>query len=189
MTTSISDDAVLEFIFNPEAQGQPFSSLQQAVENKPEKEFAPELLKELQALEKQAVGHANEGRLQEALDVLDQCITREPDYASAYNNRAQVHRLMKNNEAAMNDLDKVISTLGKGQPSILRQAYTQRAILKRSQGDSEGSRIDFEQGARFGNPIARTIAVQENPYAKMCNQMVMEMMSREMNPGCHNNNE
>lgn len=35
--------------------------------------------------------------------------------------RAQVHRLMKNNEAAMNDLDKVISTLGKGQPSILRQ--------------------------------------------------------------------
>lgn len=35
--------------------------------------------------------------------------------------RAQVHRLMKNNEAAMKDLDKVISTLGKGQPSILRQ--------------------------------------------------------------------
>lgn len=79
--------------------------------------------------------------------------------------RAQVHRLMKNNEAAMKDLDKVISTLGKGQPSILRQvnlslylpitnadmviiikAYTQRAILKRSQGDAEGSRIDFEQG-------------------------------------------
>lgn len=52
-----------------------------------EKEFAPELLKELQDLEKQAVNHANEGRLQDALNVLDQCITREPDYASAYNNR------------------------------------------------------------------------------------------------------
>lgn len=52
-----------------------------------EKEFAPELLKELQDLEKQAVNHANEGRLQDALDVLNQCITREPDYASAYNNR------------------------------------------------------------------------------------------------------
>lgn len=41
-------------------------------------------------------------------------------------------------------------------------------------------------GAKLGNPIARNIAVGENPYAKMCNQIMMEVMGREMNraPAC-----
>ncbi|CAO3624785.1 unnamed protein product [Cunninghamella echinulata] len=82
----------------------------------------------------------------------------------------------------MEDLSQVIK-LGEGQPKVLRQAYTQRAILKRQQGDVIGSRADFEMGAKLGNPIAKNIAVNENPYSKLCNQIMMEVMSREVNKG------
>jgi len=34
-------------------------------------------------------------------------------------------------------------------------------------------------GAKLGNPVARNVAVAENPYAKMCNQVMMEVMNRE----------
>jgi hypothetical protein len=82
-------------------------------------------------------------------------------------------------DKALKDLDCVINDIGEGQPKILRQAYTQRAIIKRQQGDLVASRKDFELGAKLGNPVARNIAVSENPYAKMCNQVMMEVMNRE----------
>lgn len=84
-----------------------------------------------------------------------------------------------NLDAAIKDLDYVIDDIGQGQPKILRQAYTQRAIIKRQQGDLIGSRKDFEMGAKLGNPVARNFAVNENPYAKMCNQVMMEVLNRE----------
>lgn len=91
---------------------------------------------------------------------------------------------MKDNlDGALKDLDYVINDIGEGQPKVLRQAYTQRAIVKRQQGDLVGSRKDFEMGAKLGNPIARNFAVNENPYAKMCNQVMMEVMNRERNRG------
>lgn len=89
---------------------------------------------------------------------------------------------MKNPELATKDLDAVIE-IGKGQAAILRQAYTQRGIIKRQQGDQPGAQKDFEMGAKYGNPLARNIAISENPFAKMCNQVMMEVMSREINVG------
>ena len=87
---------------------------------------------------------------------------------------------MKNKlDEALQDLNFVIEDAGEGQPKILRQAYTQRAVIKRQQGDVVGSRKDFEIGAKLGNPLARQIAVNENPYAKMCNHVMMEVMNRE----------
>jgi hypothetical protein len=91
-----------------------------------------------------------------------------------------------NLEAAIKDLNYVIEDIGQGQPKILRQAYTQRAIIKRQQGDLISSRKDFELGAKLGNPIARNFAVNENPYAKMCNQVMMEVMNRERMRGFNN---
>ncbi|CEP08351.1 hypothetical protein [Parasitella parasitica] len=96
-----------------------------------------------------------------------------------YAYRAQVYRMNNELDKALGDLDHVISDIGEGQPKILRQAYTQRAIIKRQQGDLVGSRQDFEMGAKLGNPVARNIAAAENPYAKMCNQVMMEVMKRE----------
>lgn len=93
--------------------------------------------------------------------------------------RAQLYRMQDNLEGAIKDLDYVINDIGEGQPKILRQAYTQRAIIKRQQGDINGSQKDFEMGAKLGNPIARNFAVSENPYAKMCNQVMMQVMNQE----------
>lgn len=90
-----------------------------------------------------------------------------------------MYRTKNELDKALKDLDYVISDIGEGQPKILRQAYTQRAILKRQQGDLAGSRKDFEVGAKLGNSVARNFAVNENPYAKMCNQVMMEVMNRE----------
>ncbi|KAI9491338.1 tetratricopeptide repeat protein 36-like protein [Zychaea mexicana] len=175
-----SDNAVLELIFNPELQGQGFPPPDTQDKDAYASSIDPELLKELKQLEHEGIEHANNGKVQDALNSLDACISREPAYAAAYNNRAQVHRLMKNNEAAMKDLDSAIEKAN-DQNWILRQAYTQRAILKKQMGDKDGSLDDFQLGAKHGSPIAREIVVSENPYAKMCNQAVMEVMGREFN--------
>lgn len=42
--------------------------------------------------------------------------------------------------------------------------------------------LTTDLGAKFGNPIAKTISVNENPFAKMCNQIMLEVMGRQMNP-------
>ncbi|KAK4519755.1 uncharacterized protein ATC70_009996 [Mucor velutinosus] len=181
---SISDDAILEFMFNPESQGQPLDAISSTVDSKPKYTISPELQSKLEAMEKEAVMLVEEKQdTAKALEILGQCIQLEDKYASAYNNRAQVYRMNNELDKALQDLDCVISDIGEGQPKILRQAYTQRAIIKRQQGDLIGSRKDFEVGAKLGNPIARNVAVAENPYAKMCNQVMMEVMNRERTRG------
>ena len=35
-------------------------------------------------------------------------------------------------------------------------------------------------GGRFGNDIARQLAVQTNPYAKLCGEIVREALRKEM---------
>lgn len=39
---------------------------------------------------------------------------------------------------------------------------------------------DFFMGGRFGNKVAQQLAVQTNPYAKMCGAIVKEAMRKEM---------
>ncbi|OBZ86794.1 Tetratricopeptide repeat protein 36 [Choanephora cucurbitarum] len=177
---SISDDAVLEFMFNPENQGLPLDAISCTVDSNPKYTFSDETLAKLESMEKEAVVLVEKDQdTEKALSILNQCIDMEKNYASAYNNRAQIYRMKNKLDEALQDLNFVIEDAGEGQPKILRQAYTQRAVIKRQQGDVVGSRKDFEIGAKLGNPLARQIAVNENPYAKMCNQVMMEVMNRE----------
>ncbi|KAG0171160.1 Tetratricopeptide repeat protein 36 [Apophysomyces sp. BC1034] len=179
----VSDDAVLELIFNPEAQGLSLDSIEATVDTTAEKAFDPELLEKLQKLEKEAIDFAENGDTDSALATLNKCIETEKEYPSAYNNRAQIYRMRKEDDLALKDLDTVIK-LAEGQPKVLRQAHTQRAILRRQQGDLVGAREDFATGAKYGNPFARNVTINENPYAKMCNQVMMEVMSRETMRAC-----
>ncbi|KAG1048865.1 hypothetical protein G6F43_008774 [Rhizopus delemar] len=183
-SANISDDAVLEFMFNPEAQGLSLDAISNTIETKPKYNIALELIPKLEQLEKESVQAAEkENDLNKALDLINQCIQLEPKYASAYNNRAQIYRLLQKIDKALEDLNHVIEDVGEGQPKVLRQAYTQRAIIKRQQDDLVGSRKDFEAGAKLGNPVARNFTVNENPYAKMCNQVMMQVMSQELSKG------
>ncbi|KAI8638635.1 hypothetical protein BD408DRAFT_485379 [Parasitella parasitica] len=179
---STSDDAVLDYLFNPESQG--LGTVSSTADSEPKYTVSSDVQSRLEAMEKEAIGLAEEKQdTAKALEILCQCIQMEDKYASAYNNRAQVYRMNNELDKALADLDHVISDVGEGQPKILRQAYTQRAIIKRQQGDLVSSKKDFEMGAKLGNPVARNIAVAENPFAKMCNQVMMEVMNSERTKG------
>ncbi|KAF8951893.1 Tetratricopeptide repeat protein 36, partial [Entomortierella lignicola] len=78
--------------------------------------------------------------------------------------------IQDNIPGALQDLEKAIE-YGNGQTDILKQAYTQRGIIKKLQGDKDGAQVDFERGARYGNPVAKAVAVQDNPISQLCGAM------------------
>ena len=84
----MDDYKILEAIFNPE---HPSSDLQ-LPDSTTESDCDDGIpnLSELKTLETAAVKLAEGDNLLEALDLLNQVINRSPNYASGYNNRAQV---------------------------------------------------------------------------------------------------
>lgn len=87
----------------------------------------------------------------------------------------------------------------------LAMAYTQRAAIylrtskllsdrlldiDESRDEANWTRVDFEQaashdlayGGRYGNQIAKGLAVSVNPTAKLCGQIVREAMKKEYGP-------
>ncbi|OMH83135.1 Tetratricopeptide repeat protein 36-like protein [Zancudomyces culisetae] len=131
--------------------------------------------------EKRAVLLAEGGDLDAALEILSQIIAKYPKYPSAYNNRAQVYRLLGKNDLALSDLDTTIE-LGNCDSTLLGQAYTQRGIIKRALGDDECALANFEVGAECGNEVAKMAQVRENPYAKMCNAMFLNALAELTKP-------
>ncbi|RKP25255.1 hypothetical protein SYNPS1DRAFT_4566, partial [Syncephalis pseudoplumigaleata] len=136
-----------------------------------------EQLAQLKALELEAVKAAEANDHPRAIERLSEAIALCPEYASAYNNRAQVYRLMGESDRAFEDLELAIKHAG-GNKAVLRQAYTQRGIIQKARGNTDAAFRDFEQGGRLGSDIAKEAAVRENPYAKMCNAIVMEAMNK-----------
>ncbi|KAG0334691.1 Tetratricopeptide repeat protein 36 [Podila humilis] len=171
---SAKDAKILDMVFNPEGTMLPDKETETML-----RMIEPELLKKLKDLESEAVLLAEKDDINGAIGKFTEIIDLCPTYASAYNNRAQAYRIQENNEAAIKDLDKAIEH-GNGQTAILKQAYTQRAIIKKLKGDKDGAQVDFERGARFGNPVAKAISVQDNPISQLCGAMVMEMLNKEL---------
>ncbi|RUP51315.1 hypothetical protein BC936DRAFT_148804 [Jimgerdemannia flammicorona] len=176
-----TDDVAPFFNHLTEVQGLPVEAIEPLVSEAP-LAIEPALLEQLKEMEKRGVQLAEQGKLPESIEAFSEAIAACEHYASAYNNRAQAYRLLGEVDNAMDDVTKAI-TYGQGDAKILRQAYTQRAILRRNAGDIEGSLADFERGARHGNVVAKAVAVNENPYAKMCNNILLEVMGREVNKG------
>mgnify|MGYP001792502558 CR=1 FL=1 len=58
------------------------------------------------------------------------------------------------------------------------QAFTQRAMIRRLEGDDDGCRSDFAKAAELGSKFAKQQLVNLNPYAALCNQMLSEMMCK-----------
>lgn len=110
----------------------------------------PETLAKLKDLEKQAVIAAEAKEFTAAIEILSTIINESPFYASAYNNRAQVYRMQGGMEKALEDLEMAI-LYGTGNGSILKQAYTHCAVIKKKLGDDLGAEEDFAKGAQLGN--------------------------------------
>ncbi len=58
------------------------------------------------------------------------------------------------------------------------QALTQRALLRKTEGDDEGALEDFKKAAALGSSFAKAQVIQLNPYAALCNKMLSEAFQK-----------
>ena len=164
-----SDELVLNALFNPET---PLDTPPPGVEEEVPLADSQEVVK-ARALEVQAVRAAEEGDLDKSLELIKLAIETAPDYASPYNNRAQVYRLLGRTEEAVSDLDTAIELCG-GAGRSAEMAYTQRGLLLKLQGQDDRAWSDFKNAADLGGAFAKSILVQTNPLAALCNRMLKE---------------
>ncbi|KAJ2354209.1 hypothetical protein IWW50_003951 [Coemansia erecta] len=142
-------------------------------------------LAKLKQREIKAIAAAEQGQVDVAVSQLSEIIAEYPHYASAYNNRAQAYRLQNAEPSAIiADLDSAIKCAHDDQTR--GQAFTQKGVILKMQGDQDGAFFNFSQGAKCGNAVAKTAASKENPYAKLCGQMVSQAMKQLHTPSTCN---
>jgi len=185
----------------------------------------PKRLEQLQARESHVIKILNKAEpdqkdIEKAIAELTEIIKENPDYASAYNNRAQALRLLLkddigNNAVVENTLyqdlctaiklaapENALDPLSPYQAKLLAGAYTQRGIIILNYARNTGlcdtqnlptslhglgknqleeiAAINFNLGGKYGNTVARQLAVQLNPYAKMCGEIVKEALLADL---------
>jgi len=164
-----------EGVFDPEAEN-----------TEAETEDTPE---DLKILEREGMKAAEEGNVEHAIDMFTKAITKYPKVSSCYNNRAQALRLAGRIDDALEDLNKAI-TVSEGKGKAAANAFCQRGILYRKNGQDDDALKDFNAAAALGSGFAKSMLVEMNPYAAMCNAMLRNVFSamatgqepRNMNP-------
>jgi tetratricopeptide (TPR) repeat protein len=191
----MSDDAILDLIFHPNLDGVSLEQMEPpAPAAAPQYSSIPaDTLERVRTMESEAILAAEQRKdYPAAISLLDQCIAAAPEYPSAYNNRAQARQLIVATAAASSgdstkdtaalqlalaDSDRAIElATGANDTAVLKQAYTQRALVRRALGQEEAALEDYREGARRGNVFAKKEAVRLNPYAALCNQYLMQAM-------------
>ncbi|XP_063363811.1 tetratricopeptide repeat protein 36 [Cydia amplana] len=167
------DKAVLRSIFDPTATIADVDVNEDTFEEEDD-EATTDAEKQSVQLCAQGVRLANEGKLDEALEVLSKGVKLAPERASAYNDRAQLLRLMKKDDEAMADLDRALHLTAGRKTKARALALCQRGVLLRKRGDD--ARPVFLEAAKLGSGFAKKQVVELNPYAALCNQMLSEVM-------------
>lgn len=137
---------------------------------KDDEEDTPKI-RESKTLEQKAIVACESGCYPKALELFAEALNAAPERASVYNNRAQVHRLMNQDNLAKMDLNRAIE-LSKGQGRSACQAFCQRGLLLKKEGNDPEAMADFRRSADLGSEFAKSLLVQLNPYAAMCNKML-----------------
>ncbi len=190
---SARDRAVLAAVFGGEGTVMP----EEATEAQRDAPPADSCEEDAARLDAEAVAAAEAGRLDDALEILRRAIGCAPAYPSPYNDRAQVLLLLGRTDEARADLDTAVRLASGGalldasldgaalrHPRVLARALCQRGHLfmrstlenGHTDANTAVARRDFEAAARLGDADARRMAAQLNPYAKLCAQMVSELM-------------
>lgn len=203
---SIKDQRVLSALFGGESNNNdnPPSGVQIDMNLPPDQNVNANEIANLVKQEKEAIELVESGgtkNLQQAMEIFNQIIETSPKYASAYNNRAQVRRLITNWDQQVDDIlmdlqnaielaepssaDKPVSKM---QGTILCQAYSQLGGLYLTISQEPGrDRWYYEEKASnslyyaglYGNELARQVATKVNPYAKLCGNMVRDALIAE----------
>ncbi|XP_026761887.1 tetratricopeptide repeat protein 36 homolog [Galleria mellonella] len=172
------DKAVLRSIFDPTA------TIAQVVDDgdrfeEDDDEPSNDAQKESSKFCAEGVQLAEAGKFEEALQVLTKGIEVAPGRAAAYNDRAQLLRLMNRDDDAMADLDKALQ-LTEGRKGRARAlALCQRGVLLRKRDEGDSARASFTEAAKLGSGFAKKQVVEMNPYAALCNQMLSQVMRGE----------
>lgn len=87
----------------------------------------------------------------------------------------------------MDDLNKAIGySQGKGKAAA--QAFCQRAMLYHIADKTELCDNDWKAAAALGSQFAQRQLAQKNPYAALCNKMLLEVFTNlktgNTNPNC-----
>lgn len=194
---SVNDQIVLSKIFNRE----PDENFEKAVidSSLPADRFvSEEKVEQYSRLEQECVDLIEKQHLpNKALKILNEIISREPLYASAYSNRAQLLRGVKfdNNmpgDQVMRDLDTALK-LAKPDNSddsvsercarILRKVYGQLAAEYIAQSKTPAnSALEWDlqlkanemlnEARKYGEDVPKDTTIALNPYAKLCGNMV-----------------
>ena len=112
-------------------------------------------------------------------------ISAAPERPSCYNNRAQAYRLKGEIQSALNDLnmairqyhDNINANNAAGKRAV-KQAYCQRGLIYRRNGREQEAMSDFKIAAEMGSGFAKSVLVELNPYAAMCNKMLKDVFSK-----------
>ena len=190
------DATTLSLLFDPESSpSQAVAPISASLPADPH--YPAHLLPSLQALELPAIRLAQTSPT-DALPLLDELLQKYPSYASGYNNRAQLRRLLSHPAPdVVADLEKAISLaspsgrlqeVSEPQAKVLQLAWTQLGIVLLSQRRGEQQPDEdalnaFKQAAWFGGDLARAMCVKLNPVARLCGSIVREAMKKEMMVG------
>ena len=60
----------------------------------------------------------------------------------------------------------------------VKQAYCQRGLIYRRNGREQEAMSDFKIAAEMGSGFAKSVLVELNPYAAMCNKMLKDVFSK-----------
>lgn len=78
---------------------------------------------------------------------------------------------------ALEDQNKAIE-LSRNKGGAAAHAYTQRGLIHRLNEVEEKALEDFSEATELGSAFAKTMAVQMNPYAAMCNKMLAQAIQK-----------
>lgn len=197
-TISEHDQRVLKLIFNATTKQAELKTVIDVL-LPPDQHVKLEKVEELVKLEKLAILREKEGRLKDAVEILDNIIVQEPKYASAYNNRAQMKRLCDADwKSIICDLESAIalslpekstSRVSKMQAQVLRNSYGQLSAVYLQQSKlPENAHRSWQlqmkasdmmvEASKYGEQIALTLAARINPYAQLCGNMMETVLSQ-----------
>ena len=192
-------------MFDPESQ--PRHSCESNVPAAaPEQILSEDQLAEIKFVERRAIRLAEEGSIEEAEELLSDIIKKYPNgQPSLWSNRAQVRRLSKNINGALDDLSQTIriatspknTVTSNENAKVLSSAHCHRATIYMLAARGELSGVlqgvsserleeyashEFAMAGTYGSELARAMAVRTNPYAKMCGAIVQTALKMEVKP-------
>ena len=116
------------------------------------------------------------------MELLELASKIEPEHPSPYNNKGQILRLLGRDSEALVALNHAIdlcntSPSNSSHKKVLRLSSAQRGWLHFRADHTDEAFRDFEIAANLGCSESRRMAVRCNPCAKLCNQIVHEIIN------------